>query len=109
VRRSLGLTGWRPQQTAEAVSIVVEDPLRGIVQVVELSVAHRPEEEHHEDEPQSESDRDQEAQRVHECLRIRASTRDAPQTTIPLESGMRTAAIRGLMRPAAAAETAVTL
>lgn len=89
---------------------VVQDALGWIVQVVELAAASRVEEEPREDAAQHQGDREQEEDRVHAAaLRTDASTREAPQITTPLESGISTAATSGPTSPAAAAPTASTL
>jgi hypothetical protein len=94
----------------QLLSVVLEDPPRRIVQVVELPVLHGLQEEDEEHGRECDRDRDEEDERVHAAdLRTAASTRDAPHTTIADESGMSTAATSGFTHPAAAAVTAVTL
>ena len=96
------LVKWAPacHTRGDQVS-VVQDALGWIVQVVELAASSRIEEEPREE---------QEENRVHaSALRTDASTREAPQITTPLESGISTAATSGFTSPAAAAPTASTL
>ena len=95
---------------ADANRSVVQHPFRRVVQVVELAVTHGLDEQHGENRSEKERDRQQKEDRVHVCPRLTDdSTRDEPHITIALDAGMRMAATRGLMRPAAAAVTATTL
>ena len=100
-----GLKGRSPPRFS-----VLQDPLRGIIQIFELAPFHRDDEEDGEEGAQGHSDGEKEEDRVHHSPRSTArSTREAPQMTIPLERGMRIAATRGFTHPAAATETAPIL
>ena len=89
---------------------VVQHALGGIVEVVVLPRANGVDEEAGEDTAQHESHRQQKENRPHASALLTAiSTRDAPQITNALESGIRIAATSGLTHPAAAAVTARAL
>ena len=95
---------------AEIIGSVVQYPLGRIIQVVELPVTNSGDKQPREDGAEADGDRQQEDHGAHaSSARMRCSTRDAFQITMPLESGMRMAATSGLTRPAAAAATATTL
>jgi len=87
--------------------LVLENPPRRIVQIIELPAAYRVDEQSREHRPQDQGDGQEKEDRVHfSSLRTPASTREAPQITSPLENGIRTAATSGLTNPATAADTA---
>ena len=89
----------------------MQDPLGGIVQVVELPVPGGPEEQTRRRSPPIPvvtGSRNSRA-RIGRPLRTIASTRAAFQITTALEIGIRTAATSGLTSPAAAAATDSTL
>ncbi len=91
-------------------SSVVQHALRWVVQVVELAAAYRLHEQEREDRAEQKGDRQEKEDRVHvRSLLIDTSMREEPQITIALEAGMRIAATRGLIKPAAAALTATML
>jgi hypothetical protein len=88
----------------------VQDALRRIVEIVELPAAHGVHEQPSEDRAEQEGHRQQKDYRVQaSSSRTSVSTREAPQMTIPLESGINTAATSGLTSPATAALTAMAL
>ena len=81
-----------------------------VVEIVELPLLHRPEEEQGKESTKQDRDGQEEEQSVHGSpSRTMRSTRNAPQITRPLESGISSAATSGLTSPAAAADTATTL
>jgi len=89
---------------------VLQHALRGVVQIVELSVTRCLDEQRGEDAPQDQGDREKEEDRVHARPSfVEASTRDEPQITMALDAGMSMAATSGLIQPAAAALTATML
>ena len=91
----------------DAAPSVVQNPLGRVVEVVELAAPHRHHEQDGEDGAERDGDGDEIQQGVHAVsLRTVPSTRDAPQMTSALESGIRIAATNGLIHPAAAALTA---
>ena len=86
---------------------VVQDPLRRVVEVVELPAPHRHHEQDDEHGAEQERDGKEQENRVHtSSRRTVASTLDAPQMTSALESGISTAATSGFTSPATAALTA---
>lgn len=90
--------------------LVVQYPLGRVVEIVELAGARGVEEQPREDPPEDQRYGQQDEDGRHAAaLRTAASTRDAPQMTTPLESGMSTAAMSGFTRPTIAAPTASTL
>ena len=100
----------RSFQDADRQSLLLQHALGRVVEVIELALLHRPEEQHGEDAAEQQRDRQQEEHRLHwSPCRTRRSTRSAPQMTSPLESGISSAATSGLINPAAAADTATTL
>ena len=99
-----------PARVKPGDASVVQDSLGRVVEIVELSVAHRQHKQHDEDSAQDQGDWDKEEYRIHAfTLSIDASTREAPQITMALDAGIRMAATSGLIRPAAAALTATIL
>jgi hypothetical protein len=90
--------------------LILQDSLWRVIQVVELSATGCNNEQHQEHGTQEYRDRQEEKNRVHELSsRTLASTREAPQITMALESGIRMAATSGFTYPAAAAPTAMML
>ena len=81
------------------------------VQIVELPRSDRTQEENQEDQSDSDRNRNEEGDRDHPFSRRATadSTRAAPARTIPLDSGMSTAATSGFTYPTEAAATASTL
>lgn len=89
---------------------VVQHALRRIVEVVELPVSGGLDEQHGEDAAQYQGDRKEKEDGVHvRASFMLASIRDEPQITMALDAGIRMAATRGLINPAAAALTATML
>lgn len=98
--------GWR-------LASILEHPLRRIIQIVELTLFDRPQKQDGEQPAERERHGQEEEDGSHLVPRSAratvASTRAAPQMTMPLESGISTAATSGLIQPAMAAPTASTL
>jgi len=89
---------------------VVQHSLRWIVEVVELPVTRRLDEQGGEYAAQDQGDRQEKENGVHVGASFMlASIRDEPQITMALDAGIRMAATRGLINPAAAALTATML
>src|SRR5512146_1871054 len=104
--RPPGTRGWN----GGAVASILEHPAGGIVQVVELPVPGGGNEERQEDPAEQQGRRNEYQDAAHgSSRRTSASTREAPQMTMPLDNGMSTAATSGFTRPAAAAPTDNTL
>jgi len=89
---------------------LLQHALGRVVEVVELAFLYCAEEQRGEDAAEYQGDGQQKEDRPHWSLcRTRRSTRSAPQMTSPLDNGMSSAATSGLMKPAAAADTATAL
>lgn len=104
-------TPWLPDQEFHEES-VVEDPLRGIVEVVELTRAGGEHEQPGEHGAEGDGDRQQDEDDVHrEPSRAarRDSTRSPPHNTNNEDNGINTAATSGLTKPNEANATAVRL
>ena len=90
--------------------LVVQHALWRVVQVIELPVPGRLDEQGGEYAAQDQGDRQEKEDRVHVPTSFMlASIRDEPQITMALDAGIRMAATRGLINPAAAALTATML
>ncbi len=97
-------------RTCTGSVVVVQDALGRIVQIIELPIPGRTQEQPYEQPGERHGDRQQEKKRLHQSPpRIIRSTRAAFQITTLLDSGMSTAATSGLIRPATAAATASAL
>ena len=90
--------------------VVVQYAHGWVVEVVELTIVDRRDEEAHEDRAQKERSGEEKGYSSHiPAFLRRGSTRSAVTTTMALESGIKIAAASGLMSPPAAAPTATIL
>ncbi len=88
------------------ILVIDQDPPSSSVEIFELAVSHRPEEECKTQRPHAKRDRDQESQDAH-CVN-RARRNELATTTTEL-SDMAMAAIMGVTNPASANGTARAL
>ena len=93
-----------------SASVVVENPLGGVVEIVELAALDRAKEEPGEDTADQQCGWEQNEEGAHQSpWRTSRSTLVAFQITTMLDSGMSTAATSGFTSPATAAATATRL